>query len=90
LLCIGSASHKTISITETEHTTLARSSEITGSRTSIYNLSEVYPGTIVARFYFEGFKDKYEGMNWKILWLVFEQKRTEWYLVGVVHGEWTI
>jgi hypothetical protein len=70
--------------------TLSRSSEITGNRMSVFNLAEVYPGSIVTRFHFEGLKDKYEGMNWKTLWLVFEEKRDQWYLVGVVHGEWTI
>jgi hypothetical protein len=70
--------------------TISRSSEVTGAGNSVNNLAEVYPGTIVARFHFEGLKDKYEGMNWKTLWLVFEKKGAEWFLVGIVHGEWTI
>ena len=30
------------------------------------------------------------GMDWRSLWLVFEKLGAEWFLVGVVHGSWTI
>ena len=31
-----------------------------------------------------------DGMDWSSLKLVFQPAETRWYLVGVVHGEWTI
>jgi hypothetical protein len=50
----------------------------------------VYPEAIVVEHHFPGFDEKYGGMDWKSLWLVFEKKDEAWYLVGIVHGEWTI
>ena len=55
------------------------------------NIHEAYlPGAIVVEYHFSGFDPKREGMDWKSLWLVFENRDHKWYLVGIVHGEWTI
>jgi len=56
----------------------------------INNIRESYPSAIIVEYHFSGFEEKYGGMDWKSLWLVFEKQRNEWSLVGVVHGEWTI
>jgi hypothetical protein len=37
-----------------------------------------------------GFDPEYEGMDWRSLRLVFEKKNDIWYLVGIIHDQWTI
>jgi hypothetical protein len=54
------------------------------------NINESYPAAIVVEYHLPGFEEKYGGMDWKSLWLVFEKRGSEWYLVGIAHGEWTI
>lgn len=54
------------------------------------NIALVYPGSIVVEHHFPGFDPRYEGMDWTSLWLVFELAGSEWHLVGVVRGNWTI
>jgi hypothetical protein len=56
----------------------------------INNIRESYPAAIIVEYHFPGFQEKYGGMDWTSLWLVFEKQGSEWYLVGLVHGEWTI
>jgi hypothetical protein len=56
----------------------------------INNINESYPAAIIVEYHFPGFEEKYGGMDWKSLWLIFEKQGSEWYLVGVAHGEWTI
>jgi len=54
------------------------------------NIQAIYPKTIAVEYYFSGFDPKVSGMDWVSLWLVFEKKGSNWYLVGIVHDEWTI
>ena len=54
------------------------------------NIAELYPDAIVVEYHVPGVDPKLDGMDWKSLWLVFEKKGTTWYLVGLVHGAWTI
>ena len=54
------------------------------------NIQAVYPKSIAVGYHFSGFDPKVSGMDWSSLWLVFEKKGSEWYLVGIVHDEWTI
>lgn len=56
---------------------------------TINNVFEVYEDCHVLEYYFEG-TPEYDGMDWRSLKLVFEEKDGNWYLVGVVHDEWTI
>lgn len=53
-------------------------------------IQAVYPKSIAVGYHFSGFDPKVSGMDWSSLWLVFEKKGSEWYLVGIVHDEWTI
>ncbi len=55
----------------------------------INNIQDVYPNDQYVEFYFSGFDPQYAGMDWKSLTLVFEDVNGTWYLVGVIHGEWT-
>ena len=54
------------------------------------NLAAAYPGTRHIEYHFPEIDPKYKGMDWQSLWLVFDRAGDEWYLVGVVHGMWTI
>ncbi|MFB2348485.1 hypothetical protein [Priestia megaterium] len=56
---------------------------------TINNIREVYPNSIIVEYYFSG-SSQYEGMDWSSLRLVYEKKDSQWYLVGVVHDQWTI
>src|SRR5262245_37237413 len=64
--------------------------EILGHGNTINNVRAIYPGAIAVEHHFPGFDPKVSGMDWTSLWLVFEKKGNEWYLVGIVHDEWTI
>lgn len=57
---------------------------------TIDNCFEVYPNSIVVEYYSPGVDPKYDGMDWQSLRLVFEEYKGKWYLVGVIHGQWTI
>ena len=65
-------------------------SDTLSSGNLINNIRESYPSAIIVEYHFSGFEEKYGGMDWKSLWLVFEKRGNEWYLVGIAHGEWTI
>jgi hypothetical protein len=61
-----------------------------GTGNSIDNSQEFYPGAFVVEYYFSGFDPQYAGMDWRSLRLVFQQHQGAWYLVGIIHDEWTI
>jgi (p)ppGpp synthase/HD superfamily hydrolase len=44
----------------------------------------------MVEYHFSGFDPKYEGMDWRSLRLVFEEKDNIWHLVGIIHDQWTI
>lgn len=54
------------------------------------SLEEDYPGCDFTESYFSGFEEKYDGMDWRSLRLVFKKADDKYYLVGVIHDEWTI
>jgi len=62
-----------------------------GSRsTTRPNIREVYPDATVVEAHVPGTKPESEGMDWSSLLLVFEQYQSRWYLVALVHDQWTI
>jgi hypothetical protein len=61
-----------------------------GHGNSLNNSFEVYKNSIIVEYYFSGFDPQYEGMDWRSLRLVFEKKDDIWYLVGIIHDQWTI
>ena len=61
-----------------------------GTGNSIDNSREFYPGAFVVEYYFSGFEPQYAGMDWRSLRLVFQKHEGTWYLVGIIHDEWTI
>lgn len=54
------------------------------------NLLTVYEGCEFTESNFSGIEKKYDGMDWRSLRLVFKMKDGKFFLVGVIHDEWTI
>ena len=61
-----------------------------GQGNSIDNIATAYPGGVMVEYHFEGFDPQFAGMDWRSLRLVFEEQGGTWYLVGIVHDQWTI
>lgn len=61
-----------------------------GSGNMIDNIDQAYPNGHFIEFHFTGFDAQYAGIDWNSLRLVFEEENGLWYLVGIVHGQWTI
>jgi hypothetical protein len=61
-----------------------------GTGNTMNNLTTSYPGASFVEFHFTGFDPQYGGMDWQSLTLVFEYDSGYWYLIGVIHGQWTI
>ncbi len=55
----------------------------------VQNIFDVYPDCIFVDYLFLGSKD-FEEMDWKSLRLIFEEFEGQWYLIHVVHDEWTM
>ena len=64
--------------------------EVLGKGNSLINIQEVYPGADFTESYFSGFEEKYGGMDWRSLRLVFKSEDGKPWLVGIVHDQWTI
>lgn len=58
------------------------------TNTNYDNAYEVYPNSIIVEYLNPGTVES--GMDWSALRLVFEKQGGTWYLVGVLHNEWTI
>lgn len=61
-----------------------------GEGNTINNIKEAYKNGKFIEYHFEGSNPEYKGMDWQSLRLVFEQVEDTWYLLGIVHSEWTI
>ena len=61
-----------------------------GAGNSLNNLEMVYKNCDFTESNFSGFDKKYEGMDWRSLRLVFKVRDRKFFLVGIVHDEWTI
>jgi hypothetical protein len=64
--------------------------ETVGKGNTINNIVDVYPLAITIEYHFEGIDPQYAGLDWRSLRLVLEEVDGTWYLVGIVHDEWTI
>ncbi|WP_088833940.1 hypothetical protein [Paenibacillus tyrfis] len=63
--------------------------EIVRQGNSVINILEAYPHSIFVEYHFSRDADHNE-MGWSSLRLVFQQHAEVWYLVGIVHDQWTI
>jgi hypothetical protein len=61
-----------------------------GSGNTIENTAQVYPDAVLFEAYDPGPDPANESFRWQCLRLIFERSGTDWLLVGIVHGEWTI
>ena len=57
---------------------------------ALENLADAYPGCRYVDFSIPSADPVNDGLDWSSLKLVFQPEDDLWYLVGVVHGEWTI
>ena len=64
--------------------------EFINTGNSLNNLLSVYKDCNFTESHFSGFDKKYNGMDWKSLRLVFKERNKRFFLVGIVHDEWTI
>jgi hypothetical protein len=60
------------------------------SGNAINNIPEIYPDGMIVEYHFPGFDPQYGGMDWRSLRMVFIKEYGVWYLVALIHGEWTI
>lgn len=58
-----------------------------GSGNTIDNSAEMYPDAIMVEYHFPSSQDT---LDWKSLRLLFEELDGAWYLVAIIHAEWTI
>jgi hypothetical protein len=61
-----------------------------GYSSMINNIADFYPGSSFVEYHFSGFVEDYGGMDWVSLRLVFTEEEGSWFLVGIVHDQWTI
>jgi len=64
--------------------------EVLSQGNMLENQFEVYRNPIIVEYYLPGEEEKYSGMDWQSLRLVFECYEREWMLTGLIHNEWTI
>jgi hypothetical protein len=64
--------------------------ETIGRGNTINNVVEIYPAAVTVEYHVEGSDPALGGLDWRSQRLVFEPVEDTWYLVGVVHDEWTI
>jgi hypothetical protein len=69
---------------------IAYNSEVPFRGNTLDNSREAYPNAIIVEAYVPGTAAEREGSDFRSLRLVFEQHSGKWYLVHVVHDQWTI
>jgi hypothetical protein len=60
------------------------------SGNSLNNIQDIYPEAVFIEYHFPEIDPQYGGMDWRSLRLVYQKIDQIWYLIAVVHGEWTI
>ena len=55
----------------------------------INNVNEAYPKSDVVDFHYKG-SDKYDGIDWRGMRLVFDEYQGKRYLVGIINDRWTV
>jgi hypothetical protein len=61
-----------------------------GFGNTLNNIAEFYPASSFVEYHFSGFVEDYGGMDWVSLRLVFIEEDGSWYMVAIVHDQWTI
>lgn len=60
-----------------------------GQGNSLDNIAEFYENSTYVEYYLNG-TEEYAGMDWQSLRLVFTLEDGRWFLIGIVHDQWTI
>lgn len=60
-----------------------------GKGNTVNNIHTFYKDEDFTESYFSGSKQK-EGLDWKSIRLIFKQIDGQYYLIGIVHDQWTI
>jgi hypothetical protein len=63
--------------------------EIIGKGNSLNNIDKVYPNLHFIEYHFSGFDKKYNGMDWTSLRLVFKKHQNQYFLISIIHDQWT-
>lgn len=64
--------------------------EIVLSGNSLENVREAYPGCRFVDLCYPGLDQANGGLDWCSLKMVFAATQSGWYLVGLIHSQWTI
>src|SRR5690606_20543458 len=56
---------------------------------TLLNHEDVYPDSLFVEYHVPG-SAEYDGMDWGTLRLVFMEHEGTWYVVGIIHDQWTI
>lgn len=64
--------------------------EVMKQGNSLNNLEVIYPNHHFIDYFFSGFDQKYNGMDWTSLKLVFENEDGQYFLVAIIHDQWTV
>ena len=64
--------------------------QMIGKGNALNNLLAVYKDCDFTESHFSGFDKKYEGMDWRSLRLVYKNTTGKYYLLGIIHDQWTI
>ena len=62
---------------------------IMGTGNTLENMNSVFPDARSVEYYTPG-TEEYAYMDWKSLRLLYEMYKGEYYLVAIIHNEWTI
>ncbi len=54
------------------------------------NLQAIYPNKHFIDYHFSGFDQKNDGMDWTSLKLVFDKQDGQYFLIAIIHDQWTI
>ncbi|NLL71870.1 MAG: hypothetical protein GX238_12170 [Epulopiscium sp.] len=63
---------------------------VIGKGTTVNNIAEAYPDGVFIEYHFDHIDPQYAGIDWRSLRLVFEKIEDAYYVVGIVHDQWTI
>lgn len=76
--------------TDYTHASMIGVDQIVTTGNALENLTEEYPGCRFVDFCLPSADPANDGLDWRSLKLVFQMEDTGWFLVGIVHGEWTV
>ena len=64
--------------------------QVVASGNAMENVQEVFPDCRFVEYYFPGLKPELENFDWCALKVVLAPYAEQWYLVGLIHSEWTV